>query len=74
MVATTKSQQPDCLTEDPLSDPAAPGTYGAAGRTPRQSSWTRHFFATFCEAPRRYLELVAKVNEICLFVPAEQPG
>jgi hypothetical protein len=73
MVATTKSQQPDCQNEDLLFDPATSANYCVAWRIRCQTSWNRQYFANRFEAHRRYLELVAKVNEICLYVPTEQP-
>ncbi|WP_254514025.1 hypothetical protein [Anatilimnocola floriformis] len=73
MVATTKTQLPDCQFEDNEFDPATSANYCVAWRIRCQNAWNRQYFANRFEAHRRYLELVAKVSEICLYVPCESP-
>ena len=73
MVATTKPQSPDCQTEDNDFDPATSANYCVAWRIRCTQAWYRQYFANRFEAHRRYLELVAKVSEICLYVPYESP-
>jgi hypothetical protein len=74
MVATTKTQSPDCQAEDNNFDPAISANYCVAWRIRSTQAWNRQYFANRFEAHRRYLELVAKVSEICLYVPWEEPS
>ena len=74
MVATTKPQQPDCQNEDACDfDPATSANYCVAWRIRCQQAWNRQYFDNRFDAHHRYLELVAKVNEICLYVPQGEP-
>lgn len=78
MVATTKTQSPDCQLENGVEnndeyDPATSANYCVAWRIRCQQTWNRQYFANRFEAHRRYLELVAKVHEICLYVPTDCP-
>ena len=72
MVATTNNQIPVCSNEDReefVLDSSA--DYCVAWRVRGNSTWHRQYFANRFDAHRRYLDLMTRATELCLYVPTE---
>jgi hypothetical protein len=72
MVASTKTQIPDCQPDDREEFVlASSADYCVAWRIRGNSTWHRQYFANRFEAHRRYLEIMTRASELCLYVPTE---
>jgi hypothetical protein len=72
MIATTNTfipESPTAACED--CELPASADYCVAWRFRMNGSWHREYFENRFEAHRRYLQLVSRASEICLYVPAE---
>jgi hypothetical protein len=70
MIATTSHDVPESPTaacED--CELPASATYCVAWRFRTSGPWQREYFDRRLDAHRRYLQLVSRASEICLFVP-----
>lgn len=73
MVATTNTQIPVCSNEDREEFVlASSADYCVAWRVRGNSVWHRQYFANRFEAHRRYLDLMTRATELCLYVPTEK--
>lgn len=72
MVATTNTQIPAYSLENPEDFVLARSAdYCVAWRIRGNSTWHRQYFANRFEAHRRYLDLMTRASELCLYVPTE---
>ncbi|QDU27304.1 hypothetical protein ETAA8_23910 [Anatilimnocola aggregata] len=73
MVATTNNNTLDCSAGDNASDYEAAANYCVAWRLRSTSTWNRELFANRFEAHRRYLQVMTRASEVCLYVPSNSP-
>lgn len=72
MVASTKTKIPDCQLEDREEFVlASSADYCVAWRLRGNLTWHRQYFANRFDAHRRYLDLMTRATELCLYVPTE---
>ena len=72
MVATTNTQIPAYSLENPEDFVLARSAdYCVACRIRGNITWHRQYFANRFEAHRRYLDLMTRASELCLYVPTE---
>jgi len=74
MVATTNRTTLDRLNEGPADfDYAESANYCVAWRFRCDGNWHRELFANRFEAHRRYLQVMTRASEVCLYVPSDSP-
>jgi hypothetical protein len=73
MVANTTTQPLERLAEGQAQDYEAAANYCVAWRIRERGVWTREYFANRFEAHRRYLQVMTRATEVCLYVPTEIP-
>jgi hypothetical protein len=74
MVANNNTRSLERATETQTNlDYEAAANYCVAWRIRERGVWTREYFANRFEAHRRYLQVMTRATEVCLYVPTEMP-